>query len=69
MQPSGKRVVLITNTNSTNATATLTGTVGGKLHLVDTTAGHGSVPYATTELKSNSLVLGPLAVALIELPL
>eukprot|EP00937_MAST-01D_sp_MAST-1D-sp2_P007533 g7533.t1 len=64
-----KRVILLANTNSSNATATLTGVAGGKLHLVDAAAGHGTTPYSTTELKSGLVALGPLAVALVELPL
>ena len=68
MQQSGKRVVLLANTNSTNLTATLTGAVGGTLHIVDAAAGHGSVPYATRQLQSEVVPLSPLAVALVELP-
>eukprot|EP00747_Dinoflagellata_sp_TGD_P115612 gnl/TRDRNA2_/TRDRNA2_172196_c0_seq6.p1 gnl/TRDRNA2_/TRDRNA2_172196_c0~~gnl/TRDRNA2_/TRDRNA2_172196_c0_seq6.p1 ORF type:complete len:604 (+),score=51.14 gnl/TRDRNA2_/TRDRNA2_172196_c0_seq6:73-1884(+) len=62
----GVRALLLANTNSSEASVNVWGVMGSKMHVVDTEAGHGPVPYATKVLGSNEVQLGPLAVAIIE---
>eukprot|EP00747_Dinoflagellata_sp_TGD_P115597 gnl/TRDRNA2_/TRDRNA2_172196_c0_seq12.p1 gnl/TRDRNA2_/TRDRNA2_172196_c0~~gnl/TRDRNA2_/TRDRNA2_172196_c0_seq12.p1 ORF type:complete len:604 (+),score=49.55 gnl/TRDRNA2_/TRDRNA2_172196_c0_seq12:73-1884(+) len=63
----GVRALLLANTNSSEASVNVWGVMGSKMHVVDTEAGHGPVPYATKVLGSNEVQLGPLAVAIIEI--
>jgi hypothetical protein len=64
----GKRVVLLSNTNSSSQTVALEGASGGVIHVVDLEHGHGDRPYRNESLESETIQLGPLAVALIEMP-
>eukprot|EP01052_Picozoa_sp_SAG31_P027034 SAG31_NODE_2497_length_5598_cov_3.904710_4_plen_248_part_00 len=64
---SGKRVILLANTNTTSATVTVQGAAHGTVHTVDLEAGYGSVPYSTRTLESEEVTLGPSAFVLIEL--
>jgi hypothetical protein len=68
LEGSGTRIVLLANTNSSAATAHVAGvTSGAKMHIVDASAGHGLVPYATHDVQNGTVTLSPLAVVLLEL--
>jgi len=58
------QVILLSNTNSTAAIATVT---GGTIHTVDAAAGYGDVPYSTAKVLSDEVKLNPSAFVLIEL--
>jgi hypothetical protein len=64
---SGQRVVLVVNTNSSAASATVAGATGARAHTVDESAGHAEVPYSTEVLAGEMLQLAPSAFVLIEL--
>ena len=61
------QVILLSNTNSTAAIATVTGGTGGTIHTVDAAAGYGDVPYSTAKVLSDEVKLNPSAFVLIEL--
>ena len=63
----GKRVVLLSNTNSSATTATLRGASGATIHTVDASAGVGTTPYRTAKLASDVIELAPSAFSLVEL--
>ena len=63
----GRRVVLLANTNSSSQTIELEGATGGKIHVVDLEHGYGDVPYSNASLDTERILLGPLAVALVEM--
>ena len=64
----GKRVVLLVNTNSSAHSIVLEGAHGGVIHVVDSEYGYGDRPYSNETLESETVQLGPLAVALVEMP-
>lgn len=64
----GAKVVLVSNTNVTAATATVRGAAGGTIYTVDAKAGFGTVPYSTAKVNSDVVQLAPSAFSLIELP-
>jgi len=64
----GRRVVLLANTNSSDLEVRLEGATGCAIHVVDADHGNGFVPYSNATLSSETIVLAPLAVALVEMP-
>ena len=64
---SGKKVILLSNTNSSAATANVAYATGGTIHTVDSVSGHGDVPYSSDKVLSDEIKLRPSAFALIEL--
>jgi len=64
----GERVILLSNTNSSAENVLVVGASGGTIHVVDSKAGFGDVPYSTQRLADDLVLLGPSAVALIRLP-
>ena len=64
---SGKKVVLLSNTNGTATAVSVHGASGGTIHTVDENAGHGTVAYSSVKLTSDVVKLAPSAFSLIEL--
>ena len=64
----GKRVILVSNTNSSATSVSVPGATGAKAHTVDEHAGYGETPYSTKVLTGEELQLAPSAYVLLELP-
>ena len=65
----GRRIVLLANTNSSAQIVDLEGAANAHVHVVDVESGHGDVPYRNGTLDAGGRIeLGPLAVALVEMP-
>eukprot|EP00929_Paragymnodinium_shiwhaense_P034939 TRINITY_DN18959_c0_g1_i1.p1 TRINITY_DN18959_c0_g1~~TRINITY_DN18959_c0_g1_i1.p1 ORF type:complete len:495 (+),score=39.92 TRINITY_DN18959_c0_g1_i1:86-1570(+) len=64
----GKRVVLLSNTNSSLVKVTVHGAASGRINVVDESAGYADVPYAGYSLETDELFLRGSAFALIQLP-
>eukprot|EP01047_Picozoa_sp_COSAG01_P071740 COSAG01_NODE_11216_length_1980_cov_1.772993_1_plen_209_part_00 len=62
----GRRVILLSNTNSSATIVTVSGASGAVIHTVDETAGYAEVAYSSRVLSSDRILLAASAFVLIE---